>query len=127
MKIIALLALIAVMLLAFSDALPKSSVGGAMTLAMVFLVAALAVGLYEAWSKKLGVLGWIVSIVVTVVGGFVGAAVGSAVLESIITPLQPEGALVATRHPLLYVSLASQMIFTLLGSWLALQIVSRFR
>jgi hypothetical protein len=123
----ALLAVIAILLLEFSGAIPKSSVGGPLTLMLFFLLAMLAVGLYEAWSKKLGVLGWIVSVVVSVVGGFVGAAVGGAILGSIITPLQPEGSLVATRHPLLYVSLAGQMIFTLLGSWLALQIVSRLR
>jgi hypothetical protein len=87
MKIIALLALIAVMLLAFSGALPQSSVGGAMTLALLFLVAALAVGLYEAWSKALGVLGWIVSIVVAVVGGFLGAAFGGMVLGSMLALL----------------------------------------
>ena len=127
MKTITLLAVTAILLLAFSGALPKSSVGGAMTLALLFLVAALAVGLYEAWSKKRGVLGWIVSIVASVVGGFLGAGFGSMVLEPMLALLQPEGSLVATRHPLLYVSLAGMMILTLLGSWIALCFVNRLR
>ena len=129
MKTITLLAVIAILLLQFSGAIPKSSVGGPMTLALLFLVAALAVGLNEAWSEKRGVLGWIVSIVVSVVGGFfLGAgAFGSMVLEPMLRLLQPEGSLVATGGPLLYVSLAGMMILTLLGSWIALQIVNRFR
>ena len=48
-------------------------------------------GLYEALSKKLGVLGWIVSIVVSVAGGFVGAAVGSAVLGRSSRPCNQKG------------------------------------
>jgi hypothetical protein len=127
MKIITLLALMAIMLLAFSGALPKSSVGGAMTLALLYLVAALAVGLHEAWSKKRGVVGWIVSIVASVVGGFLGVNLGNMVLELMLTLLQPEGSLVATGGPLLYVSLAVTMLLTLLGSWIALQIVNRSR
>jgi hypothetical protein len=128
MKYITLIAVITILLLQLTGAIPESSVGGPMTLALAFLVAALAVGIHEAWSKKRGVLGWIVSIVASVVGGFLGAGFGSMVLESMLSLLlQPEGSLVATRHPLLYVSLAGMMLLTLLGSWVALRIVSRWR
>ena len=127
MRTITLLAVIAILLLEFSGAIPKSSVGGPLTLMLIFLLAMLAVGLNEAWSKKRGVLGWIVSIVVSVVGGFSGAVIGSTVLGAMLSLLQLEGSLVATGGPLLYVSLAGQMILTLLGSWIALQIVNRFR
>lgn len=127
MRTITLLAVIAILLLEFSGAIPKSSVGGPLTLMLIFLLAMLAAGLHEAWSKKRGVLGWIVSIVASVVGGFSGAVFGSTVMEMILSLLQLEGSLMATRHPLLYVSLAGMMILTLLGSQIALRIVNRFR
>jgi hypothetical protein len=38
-----------------------------------------------------------------------------------------EGSLAASGHPLLYVLLAGQMLLMLLGSWIALQIVNRWR
>ena len=62
MKTIALIAVIAILLLEASGAIPQSSVGGPMTLALVFLIAALAVGIHDAWSNKRGVRGWVVSI-----------------------------------------------------------------
>ena len=127
MKYIALIAVIAILLLEISGAIPRSSVGGPMTIALVFFIAAVAVGIHEAWSNKRGVLGWIVSIVVALVGGLVGASLGSMVLETIQGLLNLEGALAETRHPLLYVSLVGMMLFALLGSWLALRIVDRMR
>ena len=128
MKTITLLALMAVMLLGFSGALSKSSVvGGALTLLLLHFIVSLPVGLNEAWSNKRRVLGWIVSIVTSVVGGVLGLGISSLVLEPMLTLVQPEGSLVRTGHPLLYVSLAGTMILTLLGSWIALKIVNRFR
>ena len=127
MKYIALIAVITLLALELSGAIPQSSVGGPMTIALVFFIAALAVGIREAWSNKRGVLGWIVSIVASLVGAFVAAAIGSLVLEAVQGLLGLEGALAETRHPLLYVSLVSMMLFALLGSWLALRIVDRMR
>jgi uncharacterized membrane protein len=63
MRTIILIAVITILLLELSDALPKSSVGGPMAMLMIFFLAMLAVGLYEAWSQKRDVLGWVVSIV----------------------------------------------------------------
>jgi len=127
MKYIALIAVIALLLLELSGAIPRSSVGGPMTIALVFLIAAVAVGIHEAWSNKRGVGGWIVSIVTALVGGLVGASLGSMVLETVQGLLGLEGALAETRHPLLYVSLVGMMLVALLGSWLALRIVDRMR
>ena len=127
MKYIALIAVITLLLLELSGAIPQSSVGGPMALALVFLIAALAVGIHEAWSKQRGVLGWIVSIVVALVGGLAGASLGSMVMETILMQTNLEGSLAETRHPLLYVSLAGMMLLTLLGSWIALRIVDRMR
>ena len=127
MKYITLIAVITIVLLQLTGAIPQSSVGGAMTLALAFLVAALAVGIHEAWSKKRGVLGWIVSIVASLAGAFLAASLGSMVMETILMHLNLEGPLVATQHPLIYVSFAGMMLLTLLGSWIALWIVNRFR
>ena len=127
MKYIALIAVITLLLLELSGAIPQSSVGGPMTIALVFFIAALAVGIREAWLNKRGVLGWIVSIVASLVGGLVGASLGSMVLGTIQGLLNLEGALAETRHPLLYVSLVGMMLLALLGSWIALRIVDRMR
>jgi hypothetical protein len=127
MKIIAPIAVIGILLLQFSGAVPQSSVGGPMTLALAFLGAALAVGIHEAWSNRRGVLGWIVSIVAALVGAFLAAEVGNLAFEAILPFLNLEGSLAATRHPLLYVTSAGMMLVMLLGSWLALQFVNRWR
>jgi hypothetical protein len=127
MKYIALIAVITLLLLELSGAIPRSSVGGPMTIALVFFIAALAVGIREAWLHKRGVLGWIVSIVTSLVGAYVAAAIGSIILGTIQGLLNLEGSLAETRHPLLYVSLVGMMLLALLGSWIALRIVDRMR
>ena len=133
MKYIVLIAVIAIILLQFSGAVPQSSVGGPITLAIVFLGATLAVGIHEAWTNKRGVLGWIVSIVVAFVGGFLAAEVGNLIFPLILMLLNSlgllnlVGSLAATGGPLLYVSLAAMMLLMLLGSRIALQFVNRWR
>ena len=133
MKYIAPIAVIAIVLLQWSGAVPKSSVGGPLTLALVVLAASLAVGVHEAWTNKRGVLGWIVNIPVSLVGAFLAAEVGNLLVVPILMLLQflglsnLEGSLAATGGLLLYASLAGMMLLTLLGSWLALQFVNRFR
>jgi uncharacterized membrane protein YjjP (DUF1212 family) len=102
-------------------------VGGPLTIMLVLFIAMLAVGLYEAWLKKRGALGWIVNIVASVIGGFVAASLGSMVMGMMLSNLQPEGSLASSRHPLLYISSAGMAVLTVLGSWTALQIVNRFR
>jgi hypothetical protein len=127
MNYIALIAVITLLLLELSGAIPQSSVGGPMTIALVFFIAALAVGIREAWLNKRDVLGWIVSIFASLVGAFVAAGIGGMVFGTIQGLLNVEGALAETRHPLLYVSLVGMMLLALLGSWLALRIVDRMR
>ena len=127
MKYIAPIAVIAIVLLQLSGAVPNASVGGPLTLALVFFAAALAVGVHEAWSNKRGVLGWIVNIPVSLVGGFLGAEVGNLIMEPILMLLPLNGSLAATGGPLLYVSLAAMMLLMLAGSWIALQFVNRWR
>lgn len=127
MTYITLIAVIAILLLQLTGAIPQSSVGGAMTLALVFLVAALAVGIREALVNKRGVLGWIVSIVASLVGAFLAANLGGVLLEALLMQQNLEGSLATTRHPLLYVASAGMMLLALLGSWIALWMVNRLR
>jgi hypothetical protein len=137
MQYIAPIAVLAIMLLQFSGAVPQSSVGGPLTLALVFFAATLAVGIHEAWTNKRGVLGWIVNIPVSLVGGFLAAEIGNILVLPILMLLDLtgllaamgnlNGSLAATGGPLLYVSLAAMMLLMLLGSWIALKLVNRWR
>ncbi|MEQ1672399.1 MAG: hypothetical protein ABL893_16220 [Hyphomicrobium sp.] len=131
MKYITLIAMLGVTLIVASGGLPKGSVGGPMMLTLIFLCAALAAGLYEAWSARRGVVGWIVSVVVAFFGGLVGAFVGAMILESLLVLLLPfmklEGSLMTTGGLPLYIDINAQMIFTMLGAWGALQLVNRWR
>jgi hypothetical protein len=127
MRIIILIAVIAMLLLELSDAVPKSSVGGPMTMMMIVFLAVLVLGLYEAWSQKRGAMGWIVSIVAAVVGGFIGSVVASVILGMVLSYLSLGVPLVETQHPVRYIASAGMMLLALLGSWTALQIVNRSR
>jgi hypothetical protein len=127
MKYIAPIAVTGILLLQLTGAIPLSSVGGPMTIALAFFAAALAVGIHEAWTKKRGVLGWIVNIVVSLAGAFLAADLGGMVVGMILTLLNLDGSLAATGGPLMYVTLAGMMAVTLLGTWGALWIVNRWR
>ncbi len=124
---IALIAVAGILLLQFSGAVPMSSVGGPMTIAVVIFAAALAVAIHEAWTNKRGVIGWIVNIPVAFVGTFLGAEVGNLILEPVLMKMNLQGSLAETRGPLLYIDSAAMMLIALLGSWLALQFVNRWR
>ena len=131
MKYITLIAVAAVVLIQWSGAVPQSSVGGPVTLALVFLAAALAVGVHEAWRNKRGVLGWIVNLA-AVLGGFIVTAIlAGAIMDMVMTMaaryLNIEGSLAATRHPLLYIMSAAMMLLVLLGAWSTLWLVNRWR
>ena len=125
MMYIALIAVIGILLLQLTGAIPLSSVGGPMVIALAFFAAALAVAIHEAWTKKRGVLGWIVNIVVSFVGAFVAAPLGGMVIGIILS--DGSRSLAATGGPRFSVALAGGMLVTLLGSWGALRIVNRWR
>jgi hypothetical protein len=122
---IAVIAVTGILLLQLTGSIPLASVGGSMTIGLAFLVAALAVGIHEAWTKKRGVLGWIVNIVVSFVGAFVAAPLGGMAIGVLLS--DGSRSLAATGGPRFSVALAGGMLVTLLGSWTALWIVNRFR
>lgn len=125
MGYIALIAVIGMLLLV--GTIPPSGVGGAMTIGWALLVVALAIGVHEAWTRKRGVLGWIVNIVVSFVGAFLVAPLGGMVVVLALGPFIDSSSLAATGGPVMFVAVAGMVIITLLGSWGALWIVNRWR
>ncbi|MGU9982117.1 hypothetical protein ACJ4V0_18960 [Phreatobacter sp. HK31-P] len=134
MKYIALAAVIAVVLLQATGSIPRSSVGGSLVIGLAFIVAALAVGIHEAWTEKRGVVGWIVNLVVSFVGALAGANLGGMAVVVIFVFLNQimlvnlRGSSLADQgSPLMEVALAGVMLAALLGSWGALKLVNRWR
>ena len=127
MKYIALIAVTGILLLHWTGAIPLTGVGGAMTLGLALLAAVPAVGIHEAWTKKRGMLGWVVNIVVSLVGAFVVAPLGGMVIVVMLSPFMDRPSLAATGEPIMSVALAGQMLVMLLGAWGALWIVNRWR
>lgn len=124
---IALIAVIGILLLHSTGAIPLTGVGGAMTMGLVLLAAVPAVGIHEAWTKKRGVLGWVVNIVVSLVGAFLFAPLGGMVVVIILSPFMDKPSLAATGGGVMYFAIAGQMLVVLLGAWGALWIVNRWR
>ena len=128
MQYIVLIAVIGILLLQLTGSIPLDSVGGSMVIALAFFAAALAVAIHEAWTKKRGVLGWIVNIVVSFFGVFLAAQLGGLVMVMMLFPfMDGSSSLAAAGNTLMSVALAGQMVITLLGSWGALWLVNRWR
>ena len=122
---IALIAVIGILLMQWTGAIPLASVGGSMTIGFMYLAAALALGIHEAWTNKRGVLGWIVNIVVSFVGALVASPLGGMIIAILLT--DGSRSLAVTGGPRFSVALAGGMLVTLLGSWGALWLVNRWR
>ncbi len=128
MKYIVPIAVIGIILLQLSGAIPQSSVGGPMAIAAAVFAATLAVGIHEAWTKKRGVLGWIVSVVVALIGAFLAAPLGGFLIVMLLSPfMDGASSIAAAGGPQMAVALAGQMAISLLGAWAALWLVSRWR
>lgn len=127
MRAITLVAVAAVLLIDVLGVIPKSSVGGPLTLMLIFFLAILAVGIHEAWTHGRGVLGWIASLLAALVGGFAAAALGGMLLEKVLPLLKLDGPLASSQHPMRYLSTAGMMLVTLMGAWASLWILNRFR
>lgn len=122
---IAAIAAIVILLLQFTDSIPMASVGGAMTIAIAYIGAALAVGIHEAWTKKRGVFGWVVNILVTFVGAVAATTLGGDSLAMLLS--DGSGSLAAAGGARFSIALVGGMLITLLGAWGALWIVNRWR
>ena len=128
MQYIVLVAVIGILLLQLSGAIPLDSVGGPMVIALAFFLGALAVAVHEAWTKKRGVLGWIVNIVASFVGVFLVAPTGGMVVALLLSPfMDGSSSLAAAGGPVMHVALAGMMVVTLLASWGSLWVVNRWR
>ncbi len=125
MKWITLLAVLAMVLDSIFGT--QSSVGGPLTMLLIVFLTMLAVGVHEAWSKRRGVIGWIMSIIAALAGGFLAVILGGMMMEMILDNLRLGVALASSQHPLRYILPAGMALLTLLGSWIALQIVNRLR
>lgn len=125
---IAVIAVIGILIVQSTGAIPLDSIGGGMVIALAFFAAALAVAIREARTNKRGVLGWIVNIVVSFVGAFLAAPLGGMVMVMMLIPfMDGSGSLAAAGGPVMSVALAGQMVVTLLGSCGALWVVNRWR
>lgn len=122
---IAAIAAIVILLLQFTDSIPMASVGGAMTIAIAYIGAGLAVGIHEAWTKKRGVFGWVVNILVTFVGAVAATTLGGDSLAMLLS--DGSGSLAAAGGARFSIALVGGMLITLLGAWGALWIVNRWR
>ena len=128
MTYIILIAVIGIVLLQATGAIPLSSVGGPMAIAAGVFLAALAVGIHDAWTHKRGVLGWIVSLLVSLVGALLAAPLAGLVMVMVLSPfMSGSSSLAAAGGPTMAVALAGQMVLSLLGSWAALWLVNRWR
>ena len=127
MPYILLIVVIGVLLLHVSGAIPLSSVGGSMVIALAFFSAALAVAIHEAWTKRRGVLGWIVNIVSSFFGTFVAAQLGGLIMVIVLSPFVSGSSLAASGGAVMAVSLVGTMAIAALGSRGALAIVNRWR
>ena len=127
MPYILVIAVVGILLLHVSGAIPLSSVGGPMVIALAVFVAALAVAVHEAWTKRRGVLGWIVNIISSFLGIFVAAQFSGLMMVMILSPFMDGSSLAASGGAVMAVSLAGTMAAAVLGSWGALAIVNRWR
>lgn len=127
MRFIALFAVLGILLLQVSGAIPQDAVGGSLVIALAVLVAALAVAVHEAWTMKRGVLGWIVNVVVSLVGVLLAASLAGPFVGILFGYANPGQTLAETGGPLYAASLAVMMIIALFGAWGGLQLVNRWR
>ena len=109
---IALIAVTGILLLQWTGSIPLASVGGSLTIGFAYIAAALVVGIQEAWTKRRGVLGWIVNIVVSFLGVFVGAQLGGFLLVIILSLVaNVDGSIAKTGGLVMSVALAGGMLF----------------
>ena len=128
MPLIIVLAVAGVLILQIAGAIPNDAVGGGLVIGAVLIVAAVAIGIHEAWTNRRGVLGWIVNIVISFLGAFVAAQIaGPIVAIPLLMLVGGTSSLAAAGNGVMSVALVLVMGLALLGSWGALLLVNRWR
>ena len=128
MAYIVLIAVIGVLLLQWSGLIPPDGVGGALAIAAAVILGVLVIAIYEAWTKRRGVLGWIVNIIVSFAAALLVAPLAGGVMVALLLPfMDGASSLAEAGGARMSIALAGQMALTLAGSWGALWLVNRWR
>ncbi|WP_441235985.1 hypothetical protein [Bradyrhizobium sp. 930_D9_N1_4] len=121
MKIVTALAVVAMLLLnAFG---PDSSVGGPLASFFGSVLIAWAVGLHFAWSKRFGLLGWLLSMVTALAGGVVGIILLGTVMDAMFELAHFQGRLIDSNWSCL--AFAAMALAAVLGAWAPLELGNR--
>jgi hypothetical protein len=123
---IAVVTVIGMLLLLASGAI-SGSVGGSLTVGFALILAALAVGIHEAWTMKRGALGWIVNMFVSILGVTLIAPLGGAAVALILSPFASGSSLAASGGGVMSLALIGMTGIVLAGAWGALWVVNRWR
>lgn len=124
---IAAIAVAGILLLQWTGSIPLASVGGPLVVGFAYIATAPVVAVYEAWTKKRGLIGWIVNLVVSFIGVFIAAQLGGFILVMLLSPFTTDRSLAHTGGPVMSFALAGGMLFALAGAWGALQLLNRWR
>ncbi|HRE19416.1 MAG TPA: hypothetical protein PKW21_00055 [Rhabdaerophilum sp.] len=127
MKYITLGAVTGILALHLAGAIPSSSVGGPLVIALVCFTAAIAVGVHEAWTERRGVMGWILNLVVSFAATFFAAQLGGMILVLALTPFTDGSSLAATGGGVMATALAGTMGATIFGVWGTLRTIKQWR
>ncbi|HYF52883.1 MAG TPA: hypothetical protein VEA41_01340 [Salinarimonas sp.] len=120
-------AIIGILILHGTGAIPMSGVGGAMVIGFAYLIGVTAVGIYDAWTRRRSWLGWIVSLVVAHAAAMLLAPFGGMIVVLLLSPFMDASSLAATGGVVLASGLAGGMAVTLLVGWGSLRLLDRWR
>lgn len=120
-------AVIGILILHLTGAIPMSGVGGAMVVGLAYLAGVTAVGVHDAWTRRRGWIGWIVSIVVAHAAAILLAPFGGMVVVLVLSPFMDASSLADTGGVVLALGLAGGMAVTLLIAWGTLRLLDRWR
>ncbi len=128
MAYIVLIAVTGVLLLQRSGLIPLDGVGGALVIAAAVILGVLVIAIYEAWTNRRGVLGWIVNIIVSFAAALLVAPLAGGAMVALLLPfMDGASSLAEAGGARMSIALAGQTALTLAGSWGALWLVNRWR
>lgn len=127
MSYIVVAAIIGILILNETGAIPMSSVGGSMVIGLAYLGGVTAVGVHDAWTRRRGCLGWIVSIVVAHAAAILLAPISGMVVVLVLSPFMTASSLNETGGGVMAAGLAGGMAVTVLIAWGTLRFLDRWR